>query len=179
MYPPVGVEVIQACGVGSPPGEEGHAARGAHCLLLGSRSRGNCPQRKTCWELNVTRQPPESSANSWTAESCGSQSQPVGCGPLLLREVNPPGEREGRTQPLKPGEDCVLLLQDTVSREHTAGKGPRAGPVRGSGSCATMASCLALAQGQSADLRVALCGTPSFSALDNPFPREESCSGPS
>lgn len=31
--PPVGVEVVQARGVGSPPGEEGHAARGTHCLL--------------------------------------------------------------------------------------------------------------------------------------------------
>lgn len=33
VYPPVGVEVIQAGGVGPPPSEEGHSARGAHCLL--------------------------------------------------------------------------------------------------------------------------------------------------
>lgn len=33
MHSPVGVEVIQAGGVWSPPGEEGHAAWGTHCLL--------------------------------------------------------------------------------------------------------------------------------------------------
>lgn len=33
MYPPVGIEVIQAGGVWSPPSEEGHTAWGAHCLL--------------------------------------------------------------------------------------------------------------------------------------------------
>lgn len=40
VHPPVGVEVIQARGVRPPPSEEGYTARGAHCLLLGSRSRG-------------------------------------------------------------------------------------------------------------------------------------------
>lgn len=33
VHPPVGVEVIQAGSVWSPPSEEGHAARGAHGLL--------------------------------------------------------------------------------------------------------------------------------------------------
>lgn len=47
VHPPVGVEVIQAGSVWSPPSEEGHAARGAHGLLVGSRSRRIRPQRKT------------------------------------------------------------------------------------------------------------------------------------
>ena len=33
MYPPVGIEVIQAGGVRPPPGEEGHSTWCAHCLL--------------------------------------------------------------------------------------------------------------------------------------------------
>lgn len=33
MYPPVGIEVIQAGGVWSPPSEEGYTARSTHCLL--------------------------------------------------------------------------------------------------------------------------------------------------
>lgn len=48
VHPPVGVEVVQAGGVRSPASEERNAARGAHCLLLGSRSRGKCPHSKMC-----------------------------------------------------------------------------------------------------------------------------------
>lgn len=33
LHSPVGVEVIQAGGVRSPPCEEGNSARGTHCLL--------------------------------------------------------------------------------------------------------------------------------------------------
>lgn len=47
-----------------------------------------------------------------------------------MPEIILPREREGRTQPLKPADDCVLLC-DGVSEVHRAGKGLWGSPMRG------------------------------------------------
>lgn len=90
-----------------------------HTLLAvrEQKQRETLSEKNKSGSSNVTRQPTESSANSLAAESCRSQSQPVGIGFHSVTR-----KREGRTQPLKPADDYVL--HNSISQVRRADKGP-------------------------------------------------------
>lgn len=136
VRPPVGVEVIQAGRVRSPPGEKGHAARRAHRLLVGSRSRRKRPQRKTrVCELKGNQATSRSSVKSWGGciRQLSKPSSRVWASPRCQKERSLPrlgAGGGGRPQPLTPADDCALLL-DGISWVPRAGKDPGGGHRKG------------------------------------------------
>lgn len=144
LHSPVGVEVIQAGGIRSPPGEEGNSARGTHCLLLGSRSRGKHHQRKTVWELKcnqATYQVLSKQLGSWVMQI----SKPTS-GILVSPSHQNVSQERGREGLSPSNQQMIMSFYTTVSHRCNEQARVLGVPSIMRWRSATMASWLALTQ---------------------------------